>query len=516
MLHAWLTYLTVDHIAIIILGSALGVLLGSLPGIGPIFVLTLFVPITAAIGTVPAMSFLLSSYVSAVFGGAITAILFEVPGHPGNIATLYDGPKLHSAGRGSETIVATGLSGTIGIIGAVLVLTFVSPIVATVGLKIGPAAFCMLAVLGLSLVAAVSKRKILQGIMLGAIGLALSTIGQDTITGSYRFTAGLTFIKANGIPFADVAVGIFGVGTAYRMIIHPQKTSMTSKPAEVLTRRKVIRRGLDGVKALALRWAMILRSTIVGIVIGVLPGLGITLSNISAYTLQERLESVHKHKSGPLTREPPFGEGNIAGPMVAESADSATLVAELIPALSLGLPGGVPAALILEALLLHGVGIGPLFFSAHRVLSWDFSIAMMLAGVAFCALGIIMAPLLAFGAKAPRYIVASSIIIAAASGAYSVDHSVWDIGIALISGGIGFGISELGLPLAPIAMGAILGPLVEENFDRAILIERATHTELFFTGLPLLLGIASVIVFIVPIFLRIAQTRKYDANTSYD
>lgn len=550
MIHALVTFVTIENIFAIVIGACLGLLIGSLPGLGPVFVLTMLLPITSRLNTTVAMSLLVAAYTSAVFGGAITSILFGVPGHPGNIATLFDGPQLTKAGRAGEAIVAVAVSGLIASLASIVLLVLVAPAVAAVAVKINAADYCMLAIFGLSLVASVSRGQLIQGLMLGLIGIALSTVGQFLITGQYRFTFGAAYVRANGLPFADIAVGLFGFGVAFRMLLLRQEKDGREKKMKLPSMRSNIRKGAyAGIK----RPGSIVRGTIVGIITGIVPGLGITVGNITAYELESAIERRRqgtlagrnddrrlisklaglsrsyrniRERSKPriealkprnwirynkkrvtLANEPELGQGNIVGVIVAEVADNATLVIEMVPALGLGIPGAVTSAIILEALEIHGVGIGPFFFSHHATLRWQIGFMFVGGAISLALLGIVLTGIIARGAKIPSYIIAPMIIVVGSMGAYLSGGSVWDIGIAMVFGFVGFAILTLRLPLAPLAMGLVLGPLLEENYDRAGLLSQASHHNIFLAPLPVVLGMLSLAAFTIPLY-RAMLTKK--------
>ncbi|TAN20732.1 MAG: hypothetical protein EPN30_09895, partial [Actinomycetota bacterium] len=206
------------NIVAMLLGSIIGLFIGTLPGLGPAFALTLFLPLTFNLSTATALIFLVSMYTAAVYGGAISAIVVNVPGHPGNIATMYDGYPMAKQGRAGEAIAAVGVAGAVGGMFSVLMLVFISPFVVDVALRISPADYFMLAIFGLSMVAASAGKQVIQGVILGGLGFLFSTIGEDPITGSYRFTYGNNYLMSNGISFAVMVVGLFAIGSAFLMI----------------------------------------------------------------------------------------------------------------------------------------------------------------------------------------------------------------------------------------------------------------------------------------------------------
>lgn len=497
---AWLAglhiVLTPTLLLAMVLGSSIGLFLGTLPGLGPGFALTLFVPLTFDLSTAVALTFLVAMYTAAVFGGAISAVLINVPGHPGNIATTFDGYPMAQQGRAGEAIAAIGVAGAVGGIISVVGLVFIAPLVTNIAVKINPADYFMLAVFGLAMVSATAGKDVIQGILLGGLGFALSTVGQDPITGFYRFTFGSSYLKSDGVNFAVMVVGLFAIGSAFLMI------EQRHLPREY----EYVRISNDfwiGVKRVLQNPWQVIRASIVGVVMGVIPGLGIAISNIAAYIVESK---INPRKN--------WGKGEVVGVMAPEAADNATLVAELIPAFTLGIPGAITSALMLDAITVHGLQPGPSFFHGNNPTVAAFFIAMFLSQIVFAVLGIALSRFFAKGAEIPTSILAPIIIVMGCVGAYAIHGNIGDIALALIFGVIGYIILKLHLPLAPIVLGAILGPLAEDNYRRALLIQHATHKSIFLAPLPLVLIVLSLAVFFIPLVFQMRARFRRDSSKS--
>lgn len=475
----------------LIVGCVLGIFLGALPGLGPVFVLTVMLPLTVHLPTVDALVMLVAGYTGAVFGGAITAVVFKVPGHPGNIATTFEGPAMASQGRAGEAVVALGIAGAVGGIVATGFLMFVAPLILNAALKLQPVDYFMLAVFGLSMVAAASRGKVLIGLVLGGLGVLLSTIGPDVITGANRFTFGSSFLQSNGIPLALVAVGVFAIGSGFVMMEENWK-KRTSKLDDVRIRGGIS----DGLKAAASHPLPILRSSLLGVLIGVIPGLGITLSNLAAYAMESK-----------LGRRMSWGTGNVIGVMAPEAADGATLISELIPAFTLGIPGAATSALMLEALALHGLTAGPGFFESGSTVA-AFLLAIPVAQVLIAVLGILSAPVVVRMARISPQIIGPALIVIGTVGAYVVNGAFADVVIGLIFGAVGYIIVKLRLPLAPIVMGTLLGPLAEENLGRVRILDKASHSFAFFQPMALILAALGLAAFLAPVGGRLVRKGK--------
>lgn len=489
---AWIAGLQVValpmNLLAMVLGSAIGLFIGTLPGLGPAFALTLFLPLTFDLPTATALIFLVAMYTAAVYGGAISAILVNVPGHPGNIATTFDGHPMAQQGRAGEAIAAVGVAGAIGGLLSVVMLVLVSPLVVDIALKISPIDYFMLAVFGLSMVSATSGQNVIQGMILGGLGFLFSTVGEDPITGNYRFTFGNNYLMSNGISFAVMVVGLFAIGSAFLMMEQRRQPPPRGERAALSHDFWV------GVKAALRHPVHVIRASLVGVVMGVVPGLGIAISNIVAYIVETKVHPQVK-----------WGQGQVVGVMAPEAADNATLIAELVPAFTLGIPGAATSALMLDAITVHGLQPGPSFFNGNPDTA-AFFIAMFLSQIVFAILGIVLARFLAKGADVPHTILAPIILVMGCVGAYAIHGSIGDIILALGFGVVGYIILKLHYPLAPMVLGAILGPLAEGNYRRAMIIEQATHHSPFLAPLPLILGLASLVVFVVPV---IGQFRRW-------
>lgn len=465
----------------LLIGCLLGLFMGALPGLGPVFILTVLLPLTVHVDTIDALVMLVAGYTAAVYGGAITAVVFKVPGHPGNVATTFDGPAMASQGRAGEAVVAIGIAGAIGGIVATGFLVFVAPVILSAALKLQPVDYFMLAVFGLSMVAAVSRGRVIIGLILGGVGVLISTIGPDVITGTTRFAFGSKFLQSNGVPLALVAVGIFAIGSGLVMMEENWKRS--SRRMENVEIRSGIRRGI---KAAASHPLPIIRSSLLGVLVGVIPGLGITMSNLAAYAMESR-----------IGRHLKWGNGNVIGVMAAEAADGATLISELIPAFTLGIPGAATSALMLEALSLHGLIAGPGFFQSGSTVA-AFLLALPLAQILIAVLGIASAPIVVRIARIDPQIIGPALIVIGAVGAYVVNGTVSDIVIGTIFGLVGYILIKLKLPLAPIVMGTLLGPLAEESLGRVMILDKATHSFAFFQPMAVILVGVAIVGFVGP------------------
>lgn len=445
------TLIQPGNLLLMLLSTIIGIIIGILPGLGPTFALALFLPLTFSMKDAPALIFLAALYSSTVYGGAISAILLNVPGTPGSVATCFDGYPLARQGKAGLAITAITVGSVIsGIIGT-LGLIYTAPLLAQVSLLIGPSEYFLLALLGLSLVAIASKGDTIRGLAMGGLGLLLSFVGRDTVSGALRFTFGSMNLEG-GIGFVPVSIGVFAIAQA---LIMAEEGGTISQEMT-----KVTGGILDGIKAVLRHWLTVVRSAILGLLIGIMPGIGISISNFVAYLVEKRLAK----------DSDTFGSGNIRGVLAPESANKATVAGELVPAFALGIPGGATSALFLIAMTVHGIQPGANLFNSNATLMSTVYWALLIAGVPIFLVGVFGAKYMAKVTRVPNSVLVPIIIILSILGALSYQNSLFDVLIAVIFGIVGYILSKRRYPVACLVLGMVLGPLAESNFQRAMLL----------------------------------------------
>ena len=477
------------------IGTLLGIIIGALPGLGPVFALTLFLPVTFPMSAEMALIFLISLYSGTIYGGSISAILLNAPGTPGSVATCLDGYPLARSGRGGEALVAAAVGSMFGGLLGTVAVVLIAPLVATVALKIDPASYSLLAFLGLSMVAVASHGDTLRGLILGGVGVLLSFVGQDPITGGYRFTMGFAYLE-DGVPFPIVAIGLFAVAQCLVFAEEGGKIAQSLDASGGLA---------AGVWAVLTRWRNVIRSSLIGIGLGAIPGVGISTSNFVAYAAEMRAS---RDKSG-------FGKGNIAGVIAPETANNATLPGELIPTLTLGIPGGAGQALLLVAAIVHGVEPGLRFFEQGSI-AYAFFIALFLAQVTFAVFGLIGNQWFIRVTLVPVPLLAPAVLAFALVGAFTL-RGRWEDLVAVLFWGIaGFVMIRFKYPVAPLVLGLVLGELAERSYRQAALIAEATQTSPYLQPLPLVLSVlvAGMVIWSVIEFFKSPETSEGQGTPS--
>ena len=471
-------------------GGAVGLVIGMLPGLGPVFGVALLLPFTFWMPPHLGLVFLASLYACCVFGGSIPAVLLGIPGTTGSITTVFDGHELAKQGKAG---VGLGLSVTSSLIGGILgvaSLAVLAPLLAEFALTFSPADFFALAILGLSMVAIASQGDTAKGVVLAALGILLSTVGVDQITGDDRFTFGIDYLSG-GIPFVPAVVGLFALSQAFLLA---EKGRRIARPPRVTGAVS------EGVVETLKHPFVVLKNAFLGVGLGVIPGVGISIANFIAYLVQKR------SSSDPNS----FGRGNPLGVIAPETANSACVSAELVPAFALGIPGGATSAIFLAAINSYGLRPGYAFFSEAGAVAWALITGLFVAQFVFFLIGVFGANWFAKVTLVPPAVLVPVILALSFIGGI-VDRSMFaDVVIVLLFGILGYVLQKGGFPIACLILGMILGPLVEENFYRALIIGQNDYSIFFSSPISITLWIVMALAFLWGIVVRPLSIRKSD------
>jgi putative tricarboxylic transport membrane protein len=435
-----------------LLGSLIGTAIGVLPGLGPPATIALLLPVTYGMPATSAVIMLAGIFYGAMYGGSTTSILLNIPGEAASVVTCLDGYQLARRGRAGVALsVAAGgsfLAGTLGLVG----LMFLAPPLAAFALRFGPPEYVALLVLGLVMVGYLSGASMTRGLAMAALGLLLGTVGLDPIEGSPRFTYGI-FQLGDGLPFILAAMGLFGIG---EVLVNIGQT----------TRAEVLRAPLGSLWPGRGEWRQAgpaaARGSVLGFLVGVLPGGGAVISSFLSYALEKRL-SRHPER---------FGQGAIEGVAGPESANNAAATGSFIPLLTLGIPGNASIAMIFAALLIHGIRPGPLLVTEHPEIFWGLLASMYIGNVVLLALNLPLIWLWVRLLRVPYPLLAPFIVVFVLVGAYSVNNSVFDLGLTLAFGLLGYLMRRLDFEPAPLVLALILGPQLEAALRRSLIFSR--------------------------------------------
>jgi putative tricarboxylic transport membrane protein len=442
------------NVLLMFVGVILGIIIGVLPGLGGANGVAILLPLTFSMaqqpgGTTSAIILLSCLYWGALFGGAITSILFNIPGEPWSVATTFDGHPLAQKGRAGSALTAAFTSSFVGALIAVVMITFLSPVVASFALKFGPPEFFAVYLLTFCAFVGMSGGNAAKTVASMMIGFALAAVGLDSVTGTLRLTFGFTSLL-KGFDFLIAVIGLFGIGE----ILETLEEGLAFKGASAKINAKVV---LETWKELPKYWATSLRSSAVGCFMGIVPG-GATPASFMSYGLARRLSRDGKD----------FGNGIVEGVVAPETAAHAAGTSALLPMITLGVPGSPTAAVLLGGLLIWGLQPGPLLFVEKPDFVWGLIASMYLGNIAGLIVVLTCVPLFAAILRIPFSIIAPVIIVICAIGAYTVHNSMFDVYLMVIFGVVGYAFKKLGYPLAPMVLALVLGDRAEENFRNAI------------------------------------------------
>ncbi len=450
LMHGFAVVLTPFNILLMMVGILLGVIIGVLPGLGGANGVAILLPLTFSMPPTSAIIMLSCIYWGALFGGAITSILFNIPGEPWSVATTFDGHPMAQKGRADEALTAAFTSSFVGAIVAVLMITLLAPLVAKFALKFGPAEFFAVFFLTFASFVGMGKGSAFKVVVAMCLGFALGAVGLDQMTGTLRLTFGHTELLT-GFDFLIAVIGLFGIGE----ILSSVEDGLKFSGAKANIRLGVV---LETWKKLFSYWATSIRSCLIGCWMGITPG-GATPASFMSYGLAKRFS-----KNGDN-----FGKGEIEGVVAPETAAHAAGTSALLPMLTLGIPGSPTAAVLLGGLMIWGLQPGPMLFVEQKEFVWGLIASMYLGNIAGLIVVLTCVPLFAAILRVPFSIIAPVILVICAVGAYTVHNSMFDVWLMLVFGVIGYTFNKLGYPLAPLVLAIVLGDKAEEGFRQALL-----------------------------------------------
>ena len=453
LFHGFSVILTPMNMLLMFVGIILGVLIGVLPGLGGANGVAILLPLTFTMSPTSAIIMLSCIYWGALFGGAITSILFNIPGEPWSVATTFDGYPMAQQGRAGEALTTAFTSSFVGAFVAVVMITFMAPLVAKFALKFGPPEYFAVYLLTFCSFVGMGKGSPFKILASMTIGFALAAVGMDTVTGQLRLTFGFPDLM-RGFDFLIGVIGLFGIGE----ILQSMEEGLEFQGKSGKIDSKIV---LATWKKLPQYWMISLRSSLVGIWMGITPG-GATPASFMSYGLAKK-----KSKNGAK-----FGTGQIEGVIAPETAAHAAGTAALLPMLALGIPGSPTAAVLLGGLLIWGLQPGPLLFVEQKDFVWGLIASMYLGNLVGLIVVLSTVPLFASILRIPFSIIAPVIIVICAIGAYTVHSAMLDIWFMMGFGVIGYLFKKLDYPLAPLVLALVLGDKAEDSFRQAMLVSQ--------------------------------------------
>lgn len=447
---------------LITLGVAVGIVFGAVPGLTAVMAIALCLPMTYTLGPAAGISLLIALFVGATSGGLISAILLKIPGTPSSIATTFDGAPMMEKGEGAKALGVGIVFSFIGTILSIGALMFIAPSLARVALSFGPHEYFAIAIFSLTLIATLSSGSMIKGVFAGVAGFAISTVGIAPVDAITRFTFGRVEINA-GFSILTVLVGMFAVAEVIRVAESAHRKGGAPITPPLLVKIKGF--GFSMAEFLG-QIPNAIRSSLIGISIGILPGIGAGTSNIISYIAAKKRSKTPEK----------FGKGTIEGVVASETANNAGIGGAMIPLLTLGIPGDAVTAILLGGLMIHGIQPGPMLFITQGPLVYTIFAALVVAAIMMLILEFVGLRLFIKLLAIPKHILLPIILVLCAVGAFGLASRIFDVWTILAFGILGYAFVKAGMPTAPFIIGFILGPMAETNFRRGLQLSAGDFT----------------------------------------
>ncbi|WP_167044015.1 tripartite tricarboxylate transporter permease [Salinibacterium sp. ZJ454] len=435
------TALTPENILWCFIGVLMGTIIGLMPGLGSTTGVAILIPLTLALEPVTALIMLAGIYYGAQYGGTITSVLISTPGEAASVVTTLDGYQMARNGRAGAALAISAIGSFVAAIISLALLMALAPPLADLALNFGPVENLAIMILGLVIVVSFAGGSLARGLMMAAVGLLISTVGVATGFSDARFTFG-NIDLLGGIPFVEVMIGLFALGEVLYQIRVGAAAPIRTRFRDMVITKSELKRSTGP----------ILRGSGIGFLLGILPGAGSTLASFMSYGIEKKV-SRNKHL---------FGKGAIEGVAAPEAANNAAANANFVPTLALGIPGGGTTAVLLGAFTIYGLQPGPLLFETQPTLVWGLLVSFFIGNVLLLILNLPLAPVFAQMLRIPYGYLYPIILLTSFIGAYSVSNNMFSVVLVLIFGIVGYIMKELDLPVAPLVLGLVLGPLFEK------------------------------------------------------
>lgn len=440
---------------LIVLGTVFGIIIGALPGLTSTMGVALLVPVTFGMSPLQGLALLGAIYCSSTYAGAISAILINIPGTPANCCTILDGYPMTKKGQAGLAIALATVASSIGGLFSNASLLLLGPPLADLALRFGSQEYFLLALFGVSVIASLSDRNILKGFISGTFGLFLAIIGMHPMTGDIRFAMGIPELF-NGLPLVVALIGLYSIPE----VITNLSEKPTEKPVVVAEVKGVARQMLA-----VFKYKMVLfRATIIGIIVGIVPGAGSSIAGFIAYDDAKKISKTPEQ----------FGKGMPEGVIASETANNAVVGGSLIPALTLGIPGNAVSAVLLGGLMIHGLKPGPALFTQNASTTYGFIMSMFISNIVFIPVGLLIARYGVRFIKTPNSILGPLIIGLGVIGAYAINMSLVDVWIMLAIGMLGYIMKTFDVPREPMVLGLVLGTMAEGELARSMALAQGS------------------------------------------
>lgn len=476
-----------DNLLYALVGCVIGTAVGVLPGVGPVAGVAILLPVTYGMTPVGALIMLAAIYYGTMYGGTITSVLMNVPGEAASVVTAIDGYQMAQQGRAGTALAIAAIGSFIGGTIATIAILFIAVPLSKLSLYFGPPEFFALVLVGFALLVTLAGDSVAKGVISAILGLALTLPGLDPMSGVPRMTFGVPQML-DGFGFVPILMGLFGISEILLNVENRRQSILTAPLSSlVLTRR-------DWREAAA----PIMRGSLMGFLIGVVPGLGAATASFLAYAVEKRLAADPSR----------FGNGAIEGVAGPETANNASANAALLPLLTLGIPGSATVALIMGAFLIHGIKPGPFLFTEHSALVWTLIASMVVGNVILLVLNL---PLVGIWAKVlliPYPVLFTFILVFTIVGTYSIDSSLFDVAVMLVFSVVGYVMRKLGFPMAPLALTLVLGPQFETSLGQSLVMSDGDPVIFFRSWMSTGLIVVAVAAVLLPLLRPVMRSTQ--------
>jgi putative tricarboxylic transport membrane protein len=488
LIYGFTVALTPANLVACFVGVLVGTLVGMLPGIGPVGAMALLLPSTFALHPATALIMLAGIYYGAMYGGSTTSILVNVPGEAGSVVTLLDGYQMTRRGRAGAalTIAAVGsfVAGTIGVVGIMLAANWL----ADLAVRFGPPEYFAITFGGLLLLSRLTGGSVVHAFIMVAIGLAIGTVGMDSISALRRFTFGSVQL-AQGVDLVPVIMGLYGVAEVLLLAEEGIRRAQVAsvKLRELLPTREEWRQSA----------APIARGSLLGFVTGLVPGPAAVLSTFISYTVEKKVSKTPER----------FGKGAVEGVAGPEAANNAATAGAMVPLLSLGIPFSPATAILLGALVIHGLQPGPLMISQRPEVFWGFIASMYIGNLMLLVLNLPLVGIFVSVLRLPQHVLATLVLLLCLVGAFSLNNSYLDLWVLALFGLFGYGLRKIRVDPAPLVVGLVLGPMMEKTLRQALFLTQGNVVDLVARPLTAAILLVTIAAFTGPLVLRLVRGR---------
>lgn len=480
------------------IGLILGISVGAMPGLTAPMGIAVLLPLTYGMAPQSGLGMLVGLYCGAIFGGSIPAILINIPGTPSAVMTCLDGNALAKKGQGGKALGVAAIASFAGGCFSTICLMFAAPFLAGLAMRFGPHEYFATGLFGLSITAGISGKSMIKGFWAAAFGIFITVVGLDPITSDRRLTWDIVDLLS-GIPFIPVMIGLFG----FKQVLSQIESHCREQEVQSQDFKNLIPSWRE-MRKLA---PCIAKSSVIGTMVGALPGAGGAIASFLAYDMAKRTSSVKT-----IPEEVEFGQGRLEGIAAPEAANNAVTGGALIPLLTLGIPGDAAVAIMLGALMMHNLSPGPLFFQNNADILYSIYVSMFLANIMFLILGLSGLRLFVKLLRIPMRVLLPIIVALCVVGSYSIQNNVFHIQLMLLFGVIGYLLDKAGIPSLPLVLGLVLGPMIEQNLRQALLIENGNLLRLF--ARPISGGIIALTLLLLGWSLISARRNKRKNNSA--